>query len=60
MRIGHENHREGLDGVSIVATNYGTGSADGVLGVVGPTRMDYQRAIDAVRSVARGVSEALG
>jgi heat-inducible transcriptional repressor len=60
VRIGRENQRQGLDGVSIVATNYGTGLADGVLGVVGPTRMDYQRAIDAVRTVARGVSEALG
>jgi heat-inducible transcriptional repressor len=60
VRIGHENQREGLAGVSIVATNYGTGRADGVLGVIGPTRMDYQRAIDAVRSVAKGVSEALG
>ncbi len=60
VRIGHENMREGLSGVSIVATNYGAGHTDGVLGVVGPTRMDYQRAIDAVRSVAKGVSEALG
>ncbi len=59
VRIGHENRRAELGGVSIIATNYGSGSSDGVVGVIGPTRMDYQRAMSAVRAVADGLSEAL-
>lgn len=59
VRIGGENGRAELGGVSIIATNYGCGTSDGVIGVVGPTRMDYQRAIAAVRAVADGLSEAL-
>ena len=59
VRIGHENRRAELGNVSIVATNYGVGSADGVVGVIGPTRMDYSRAMAAVRVVADGLSEAL-
>lgn len=59
VRIGHENRRAELGNVSIVATNYGVGSADGVVGVIGPTRMDYSRAMAAVRLIADGLSEAL-
>lgn len=60
VRIGQENRREELGNVSLVATNYGVGSSDGVVGVIGPTRMDYNRAISAVRSVADGLEDALG
>lgn len=60
VRIGHENRRAELGNVSIVATNYGAGGSDGIIGVIGPTRMDYQRAMAAVRVIADGLSEALG
>jgi len=60
VRIGHENRRAELGNVSIVATNYGADGADGIIGVIGPTRMDYQRAMAAVRMIADGLSEALG
>lgn len=60
VRIGHENGRAELGNVSIVATNYGTGRSDGLVGVIGPTRMDYDRAIDAVNHVAHGLEDILG
>ena len=60
IRIGHENRRAELGNVSLVATNYGSGSADGVVGVIGPTRMDYNRAITAVRCMADGLEDVLG
>jgi len=60
VRIGHENRRAELGNVSLVATNYGSGSTDGVVGVIGPTRMDYNRAITAVRSVADELEDVLG
>ena len=59
VRIGHENRRSELGNVSIVATHYGVGGSDGVVGVIGPTRMDYSRAMAAVRVIADGLSEAL-
>ena len=59
VRIGHENRRAELGNVSIVATNFGAAGGDGVIGVIGPTRMDYPRAMAAVRVVADGLSEAL-
>jgi heat-inducible transcriptional repressor len=60
VRIGHENAAPGLEQVSFVARNYTAGGAEGIVGLIGPTRMDYERAISAVRVVAEGLSEALG
>lgn len=56
IRIGSENDDEALSGVSVVASSYGRGSSMGVVAVIGPTRMDYSRVIQAVR-IAR---DALG
>jgi heat-inducible transcriptional repressor len=60
IRIGHENATVGLERVSFVASSYTAGEAEGIVGLIGPTRMDYERAIGAVRCVADGLSEALG
>ncbi|WP_139652970.1 heat-inducible transcriptional repressor HrcA [Raoultibacter phocaeensis] len=49
VRIGRENNDEALSGVSVVATQYGRGDAAGVVAVIGPTRMDYSKVIQAVR-----------
>ena len=59
VRIGHENRRAELGNMSVVATNYGAGSGDGVVGVIGPTRMDYPRVMAAVRAVSDDLSDAL-
>ncbi len=59
VRIGSENTRSELGEMSLVATNYGSRDADGIIGVIGPTRMDYQRTIAAVRYVADSLNEAL-
>lgn len=56
VRIGAENSSEQLSGVSVVASRYGSGDSAGVVAVIGPTRMDYSRALKAVRIA----SEALG
>lgn len=60
IRIGHENSRAELGNVSLIATSYGSSVADGVVGVIGPTRMDYHRAIGAVRTVADSLEDVLG
>jgi heat-inducible transcriptional repressor len=59
VSIGRENRREEFGGLSIVAIHYGSGDSDGVVGVIGPTRMDYRRSIAAVKAVAEGLSEVL-
>ncbi len=59
VRIGSENPA-GFDKLSFVAAGYDAAGTDGVVGVIGPTRMDYPRAVSAVRAVADGLSEALG
>jgi heat-inducible transcriptional repressor len=59
VRIGAENPA-GLDRLSVVAAAYDGGGTDGVIGVIGPTRMDYARAVSAVRTVADGLSETFG
>ncbi len=60
VRIGHENPRDELGDVSVVAASYGDTSGEGIVGVIGPTRMDYPRAISAVRCVSRNLTDRLG
>jgi heat-inducible transcriptional repressor len=51
--IGHENAPEEMRDVSLVLAPYGRrGSAVGVVGVLGPTRMSYPQAIGTVRFVS--------
>ncbi len=53
VRIGHENESPALQGLSMVAANYGLPRRNlGTVSVIGPTRMDYAGAIRAVREVA--------
>lgn len=49
IRIGSENDDEALSGVSVIASSYGRGPSMGIIAVIGPTRMDYSRVLQAVR-----------
>ncbi len=54
VKIGTENEWPGMQECSIVFARYGDASeAVGLVGTVGPTRMDYGRAISSVRFVGR-------
>ena len=57
VRIGRENSITGLANASIVATAFGPRDASGVVCLIGPTRMDYGRAIGVTRCVADALSE---
>jgi heat-inducible transcriptional repressor len=50
--IGEENPLSGLRDCAVVAARYGTGNAAGVIGIVGPTRMRYDRVIAIVQYLA--------
>ena len=51
--IGGESRHEEMNDFSVVLTRYGLPQASGVIGVLGPVRMEYARSIGVVRYVAR-------
>ena len=58
--IGEESGFGALDSCSLVTAPYGVeGRVLGVLGVIGPTRMAYQRVIPVVQATAQILSSAL-
>ncbi len=55
--IGEENPAPELRSVSVVGANYGLGYRNlGAVGVIGPVRMDYPKAIASVQSAADDLS----
>lgn len=59
--IGGESGYQVLDGVSLVTAPYEIdGQVAGVLGVIGPTRMAYQRIVPLVSETARLLGSGLG
>jgi len=59
VMIAGEGRWEELSHASMVLSRYGAGRAIGALGVLGPTRLHYGRAISAVRYVAGLMSDLL-
>jgi heat-inducible transcriptional repressor len=58
--IGGENQWDDMKDVSMVVARYGQeGKIGGLLGVIGPTRMQYGRAIAVVRYMAQVMNELL-
>jgi heat-inducible transcriptional repressor len=60
VRIGSENAMRQMQFCSVITAPYGSaGSSLGSLGIVGPTRMDYNRSIAAVHEVALALGRML-
>lgn len=58
--IGEENPVDGMHDCSFVGARYRVGDrVAGTIGVVGPTRMDYRRAVAAVEFMARNLEQLL-
>jgi len=61
VRIGSEHEAMALQPFSIVAASYGLPQRRlGTVSLVGPTRMDYEKAIATVRETAQSLSELIG
>jgi heat-inducible transcriptional repressor len=61
VRIGSEHESTALQPFSIVAASYGLPQRRlGTISLVGPTRMDYETAIQTVRETAQLLSELVG
>jgi heat-inducible transcriptional repressor len=58
--IGSEHASSELRRFSLVFSTYSDGRGTGAVGVIGPTRMHYSRAINAVDSLSRVVSRVVG
>jgi heat-inducible transcriptional repressor len=54
--IGTEHSAADLQCFSIVASTYSDGHGTGAVGVIGPTRMRYSRAINAVDTLSKAIS----
>lgn len=57
--IGGEHQDPQLRGCSLVVAKYGDGARRGAVGVIGPTRMHYSRAISVVDGAAAAVARFL-
>jgi heat-inducible transcriptional repressor len=57
--IGAEHSTPNLRPFSVVASSFRDGGRTGTVGVIGPTRMRYQRAISAVDSLSAAVTRVL-
>jgi heat-inducible transcriptional repressor len=53
--IGSEHHTPDLQQLSVVVSSYSDGHGTGAVGVIGPTRMRYSRAIDAVDGLSKAI-----
>jgi heat-inducible transcriptional repressor len=53
--IGSEHHTPDLQPFSLVVSSYADGNGTGAVGVIGPTRMRYSRAIDAVEGLSKAI-----
>jgi heat-inducible transcriptional repressor len=58
--IGTEHHSPDLQRFSLIASTYSDGHGTGAVGVIGPTRMRYSRAINAVEGLSRAISRMVG
>jgi len=61
VRIGSEHESHDLHSVSVVVAGFSPGAnALGSVGIIGPTRMDYERVIATANAVARMLEATLG
>ncbi|MDT8370065.1 MAG: heat-inducible transcriptional repressor HrcA [Longimicrobiales bacterium] len=59
ITIGTENASEALSDFTLVTAEYAVGDLKGVIGVIGPTRMPYEKIISIVGTTSRLVSNLL-
>jgi heat-inducible transcriptional repressor len=59
IRIGSELENEKMQNYSVICTKYQIGDQRGMIGVIGPKRMNYSRMAPLVEYVARAMTNAL-
>lgn len=60
IKIGHENRLKELKDLSVVIANYDIkGFGPGAFGIIGPTRMDYNRVTSVLRYISNELEEMI-
>jgi heat-inducible transcriptional repressor len=59
ITIGNEHRDPDLDSFTVVTSEYRAGSLNGVIGVIGPTRMPYEKVISLVSHTSQLLSDLL-
>ena len=59
ITIGAEHSDPRLDEFTVVTSEYKAGSLTGVIGVIGPTRMPYEKVISLVTHTSRLLTDLL-
>ena len=59
VKIGQENELEAFQNCSIITATYSIGDNKGTIGILGPTRMEYDRVISIVDYLSKKLTEAL-
>jgi heat-inducible transcriptional repressor len=58
--IGSEHPAPDLQSFSLIVSTYSDGHGTGAVGVIGPTRMRYSRAINAVEGLSKAIGRMVG
>jgi heat-inducible transcriptional repressor len=59
ITIGNEHNDPRLERFTVVTAEYRAGGLSGIIGVIGPTRMPYDKVISLVRHTSQLVSDLL-
>ncbi|AYC29629.1 heat-inducible transcriptional repressor HrcA [Paenisporosarcina cavernae] len=60
IRIGTENNLQGMEDISVVSAKYSIGEEQqGTIAIIGPTRMDYKRAVSILDFMSGDLSREL-
>ena len=57
--IGTENQVESLQDCSVIRADFSLGDQGGIIGIIGPTRMDYSQAVSVVKGVLSNINTVL-
>lgn len=57
--IGSENQVESLQNCSVVRANFSLGDQGGIIGIIGPTRMDYAQAVSVMKGMLSNINTVL-
>lgn len=57
IRIGKEAEIKEIEGMSIISVPYHIGNDSGVIAVMGPTRMDYERVVTLLEYISENISK---
>ena len=61
VKIGTENNLEGINACSVITATYSiNGERVGTIGILGPTRMNYAKAVAVVDVMSNTLSKVLG